>query len=181
VEPPYGIDRRPSPYDPKSPRFTTRQALPAGRQPALIWILPWPAASATAPAITPAAEQQLARGPCPASGSSHPRAACHSGPARGAACRPATSTPTVKRRSDDLSAPAHPRPGDHVEQAFPYRQAENLNQCPYLHPPMQSPCDKPRNLVDPKDTPRNTQETEPADLVTRAWPAAQSIRICRCA
>jgi hypothetical protein len=52
--------------------------------------------------------------------------------------------------------------------------------------PLSSPAhavtgDKPRNLVDPKDTPRNTQETEPADLVTRARPAAQSIRICRCA
>ena len=105
------------------------------RKSADIWILPWPAASATAPAITPAAEQQLARGPCPASGSSHPRVACHSGPARGAACRRARPLRRSRDGSDDLSPPAHPRPGDHVEQAFPYWQAENLNQCPYLHPP----------------------------------------------
>ena len=64
--------------------------------------------------------------------SARPRLACHSSLASGAACRPATSTPTVKGRSDDLSYPARPGPEDHAEQAFPHRR-KNLNQCPYLH------------------------------------------------
>jgi hypothetical protein len=53
-------NRRPSPYHAHFRGFTARQALPAGRRQAPIWLLPRPAASAIAQAIAPAAEQYLA-------------------------------------------------------------------------------------------------------------------------
>ena len=131
-------NRRPSPYHAHFPGFTARQALPAGRRQALIWVLPRPAASATAQAIAPTAGAAAGTGLCPA-GSSHPRLCCHSGPARGAACRPATSTPTVKRRSDDLSHPARPGPEDHAEQAVPHLQ-EKFEPVPLSVPRMTPPA-----------------------------------------
>jgi hypothetical protein len=107
-------------------------------------------------------------GPCPVSGSA-PTPGCRSGPARGAACRPATSAPTVKTRSDDLCYPARPGPEGH-EQAFPIAR-KNLNHCPCLHVASKSPR-QPRGLAEPKITPRHMQDTESGDLVARARPAA---------
>ena len=66
-----------------------------------------------------------------------PRLVCHSSLASGAACRPATSTPTVKGRSGDLSYPARPGPEDHAEQAFPHRQ-EQFEPVPLSAPHMKA-------------------------------------------
>ena len=99
-------NRRPSPYHLKSSRFSARQGLPRR-----------PPASAD-PDLVPAcgicghsghrtgSRVAASAGPRPAGDDSGPRLPCRSGPARGTACRPATSAPAVKRRSDD---PSHPR------------------------------------------------------------------------
>ena len=49
-------------------------------------------------------------GSMPSVCSVRPRLVCHSSLASGAVCRPATSPPTVKGRSDDLSYPGRPEP-----------------------------------------------------------------------
>jgi hypothetical protein len=170
VEPLTESNRRPSPYHPHFPGFTARQAPPAGRWQALIWILPRPAASAPPQAIAPAAEQQPVRVLCPASGSSRPRLACQPSPARGAACRPATSRPAVNRRSDDLSYPARPRPEGRAEQAFPSAR-EKFEPVPLSSPRRKSPsaaqecCGAERH--------RGTcSGTESGDPAARARPAS---------
>jgi hypothetical protein len=77
-------------------------------------------------------------GSMPSMCSVRPRLVCHSSLASGAVCRPATSTPTVKGRSDDLSYPARPGPEDHAEQAFPHRQ-EKFEPVPLSAPRMKPP------------------------------------------
>ena len=59
-------NRRPSPYHPHFPGFTARQALPAGRQQAPIWLLPRPAASAIASDHRACSRAVVGTGPCQA-------------------------------------------------------------------------------------------------------------------
>jgi len=58
-------------------------------------------------------------GSTPSVRSARPRRVCQSSPASGAACRPATSTPTVKGRSDDLSYPAAQDPKTTLSRRSP--------------------------------------------------------------
>jgi len=71
-------------------------------------------------------------GSMPSVRSARPRLVCHSSLASGAACRPVTSTPTVKGRSDDLSISPAQDPKTALSRRFLIVR-KNLNQCPYLH------------------------------------------------
>ncbi len=171
-------NRRPSPYHLKSPRFTARQAPPAGRQPALIRISPRTAASATAPAIERAARQQPARVHAQPAAAPAPLP-CRSGPARGAACRPATSTPAVKRRSDDLSHPGRSELGTPLDRHLPIAR-KNLNQHPYLHV-TGSHRRQPRSPSEPKDTAEQAgaQSQAPSRRSAAVGSGPRYARICR--
>ena len=117
-------NRRPSPYHLKFSRFTARRALPAGRRQALIWFLPRRAASATAQAIAPAAQQQPVR--------VQPQAAAAPAHGPGLSFRPGPwgCLPTSHVHSDGQktvtrsSPPACPGPEGHAEQALSYQQEE---------------------------------------------------------
>ena len=107
----------------------------------------------------------------PSECSARPRLVCHSSLASGAACRPATSTPTVKGRSDDLSSPARPGPEDHAEQAFPHRQ-EKFEPVSLSTPRMKATGGQPRSLPSARSHRGACRGTEPGGLAARARPVA---------
>ena len=110
-------------------------------------------------------------GSMPSVRSARPRLVCHTSLASGAACRPATSTPTVKGRSDDLSYPARPGPEDHAEQAFPHRQ-EKFEPVPLSAPRMKATGGSPGVLPSARSHRGTCRGTEPGGLAARARPVA---------
>jgi hypothetical protein len=81
---------------------------------------------------------------------------CRSGPASGAACRPATSAPTVKTRSDDLCCPARPGPEGTSRRFLSPGRFEPL---PLSSPRMKATA-AAQESPEPKITPRHMQDTE---------------------
>jgi len=111
------------------------------------------------------------------SGSSAPAApGCRSGPARGAACRPATSAPTVKTRSDDLCYPARPGPEGHAEQAFPI--ARKFEPLPLSSPEIEVTA-AARESCQAEDHTAHMQDTESGDLSPERDQQHRPSRICR--
>ena len=94
-------------------------------------------------------------GSMPSVRSARPRLACHPSLARGAACRPATSTPTVNGWSDYLSDPARPCPEHHADQAFPSSPGK-FEPVP-LSAPRRKPPAAAQECCRAQDTPRNMQ------------------------
>ena len=122
-------NRRPSPYHAHFRGFTARQALPADRRQAPIWLLPRPAASATAQAIAPTAGAAVGAGLCrlpPA-----PGLPFRLGPW---GCMPTSHVHSNGQKTVRRTFPPRP-PGPTkttLSRRFPIFR-KNLNQCPYLY------------------------------------------------
>ena len=125
-------NRRPSPYHAHFPGFTARQALPAGRRQALIWVLPRPAASATAQAIAPTAGAAAGTGLCRRAAA--PTRACAAIQARPVGLHAGQPRPLQRSNDGQTIFPIPPAQGPKttLSRRFPISR-KNLNQCPYLY------------------------------------------------